>query len=305
MSARLLVFAWHNVAPTPGFPAPKGAGERGFARQMATLGRWANVLALDDALQRLHAGERLPSRAVAITFDDGYRDNLTLAVPVLEALGLPATFFLVPRLLSGEIDAWWETLGWALEHATEDTLPWEGERLEVRTNGAGAYSRLARAMKRMDEERRGAAMSEILESLRPAGEPPALFMGWEGARELVERGFSVQSHTCSHPVLANEPREYQHSELARSREQLESRLGVSISTIAYPYGGPAEYSDTTVAAAADAGYRWGLTTREGFTTAATPALEVRRCCIYPERGTIDLLAQLRYLLPRRRAEGSP
>jgi len=77
---------------------------------------------------------------------------------------------------------------------------------------------------------------------------------------------------------------------------------VPISTIAYPYGGPAEYSDTTVEAAADAGYRWGLTTREGFTTAATPALEVRRCCIYPERGTLDLLAQLRYMLPRRRAE---
>ena len=96
------------------------------------------MLPLEDALARLHAGERLPSRAVAITFDDGYRDNLTLALPVLEALGLPATFFLVPRLLSGEMDAWWETLGWAIESRTRDALRWKGESFALGTAAARA-----------------------------------------------------------------------------------------------------------------------------------------------------------------------
>ena len=301
MSARLLVLGWHNVTATPGFPAAPGAAERGFEQQMRALARTAHVLALEDALARLYAGERLPSRSVVITFDDGYRDNLAIAVPVLERLGLPATFFLVPRLLSGELGAWWETLGWAIGARTRDTLSWDGEAFALHSEDERkrTYSTLARAMKRLDHEAREQAMTGIVESLEPQGAEPQLFMNWEGARELVARGFSVQSHTCSHFVLAREPPARQLRELADSRAQLESALGISISTIAYPYGGPAEYSKDSVAAAREAGYRWALTTREGFATRATPPLEVRRCVMYPERGIVDLLAQLRYLLQSR------
>jgi len=298
MSSRLLVLGWHNVTATPGFPAPEGASERGFEKQMRALARTANVLALEDALARLYAGERLPSRAVVITFDDGYRDNLAVAVPVLERLGLPATFFLVPRLLAGEIDAWWETLGWAIGCAGERSLQWDGQAFALETSAARAqcYSQLARAMKRLDHDAREHAMGTIVEALSPQEPMPELFMGWEGARELVRRGFSVQSHTRSHFVLSREPAERQLEELAQARSQLESQLGIAISTVAYPYGGPAEYDAESVAAAQQAGYRWALTTREGFTTAQTPPLEVRRCVVYPERGIVDLLAQLRYLL---------
>jgi peptidoglycan/xylan/chitin deacetylase (PgdA/CDA1 family) len=301
MSSRLLVLGWHNVAATPGFPAPAGASERGFARQMRALARVANVLALEDALARLYAGERLPARAVCITFDDGYRDNLELAVPVLERLGLPATFFLVPKLLSGEIDAWWETLGWAVAESTRPTVAWKGRELGLAGSQARrqVYDELARELKLLDHIERAQAMDALVDSLAPRGDSPALFMDWEQARRLVERGFSVQSHTCSHFVLANEPAESQRAELADSRAQLESALGISISTLAYPYGGPAEYSAESVAAARDSGYSWALTTREGFTTADTPALEIRRCVVYPERGVLDLLAQLRYLLGER------
>lgn len=305
MGSRLLVLGWHNVCATPGFPAAEGASERGFARQMRALARSAHVLPLEDALARLYAGERLPARAVAITFDDGYRDNLTVALPVLERLGLPATFFLVPRLLSGEVDAWWETLGWAIESRTRDALRWNGESFALGTAAARAqaYSHLARAMKRLDHEGREQAMGAIVESLAPREQMPQLFMGWEEARQLVARGFSVQSHTCSHYVLAHETPACQLEELADSREQLESVLGISISTVAFPYGGQAEYSEASVAAAHEAGYSWALTTREGFTTAAIPPLEIRRCVVYPERGIVDLLAQLRYLLRGRLSGG--
>jgi peptidoglycan/xylan/chitin deacetylase (PgdA/CDA1 family) len=297
VSRRLLVLGWHNVAATPGFPAPEGASERGFERQMTALARVANVLPLEDALRRLYRGERLPARAVAVTFDDGYRDNVTLAVPVLERLGLPATFFLVPGLLSGTIDAWWETLGWALASTGEPAVSLDGVRMALSSEAerGAAYSHLARWLRRVDQRRRETAMVELVESLSPRGEPPQLFMGWDEARELVRRGFSVQSHTCTHPALAREPAERQRAELVQARAELESTLELSISTVAYPYGGPAEYDAQTAALAGECGYEWGITTREGFTTPGTPPLEVRRCVVYPERGIVDLLAQLRYV----------
>ncbi len=297
MSHRVLVMGWHNVAATYGFPAPEGRAERGFKSQMKALARLATVLPLDEALGRLAAGESLPPRAVAITFDDGYRDNLTLGVPVLEELGLPATFFLVPELLSGNIDAWWETIGWALDESDRASFSWEGVTFTL--NGSdrqSAYSPIVRRLKRMSKAKRDEAMRELLEVLAPAGDPPELFMDWEGARELVRRGFSVQSHTLNHVVLSEETPEEQLRELAEGRTRLESELDIKISSIAYPQGTPVDYDQVTVAAAAEAGYKWGLTTREGFTTATTPTLEIRRCVIYPERGIADLLAQLRYML---------
>ncbi|MGE5700847.1 MAG: polysaccharide deacetylase family protein [Arthrospira platensis] len=298
MSRRLLVLGWHNIAGTYGFPAPEGAAERGFARQMQTLSRVANVIDLEQGLARLTAGEKLPSRAVAITFDDGYADNLTLGAPILERHKLPATFFLVPRFLSGELDAWWETLGWAIESSTCASFAWEGAHFTIRTPPArqATYSAIAKQLKLRDSSARSAAMDELLDTLAPQGERPDLFMDWAGARELLNRGFSVQAHTSTHPVLSRESHARQTRELVDARRELQTKLGIGVSTLAYPHGGPDHYGADTVAIAEEAGYTWAVTTREGFATRDTKALEVNRCLVYPERGNVDLLAQLRYML---------
>src|SRR5262245_12380723 len=110
--SRLVVFAWHNVASTWFAPWVPDAGRQGLARQLAIVRRAFRVMPLSLALEDLYAGRPLPHRAAALTFDDGYRDNLEVAAPLLARLGLPATFFLVPSLLDGG-PAWWESAGWA------------------------------------------------------------------------------------------------------------------------------------------------------------------------------------------------
>jgi peptidoglycan/xylan/chitin deacetylase (PgdA/CDA1 family) len=105
----------------------------------------------------------------------------------------------------------------------------------------------------------------------------------------------VQSHTTAHAVLSQESTDDQRRDLASARDELERRLGVNITTVAYPHGTAAHYDTCTLQAARDAGYRWGITTREGFSGPGTPALELRRCVMYPERGIVELLAQMRYL----------
>ena len=305
MSARLLVLGWHNIAGTYCFPSATGVGERGFRQQMRALARGANVLALEDALTRLAVGKKLPARAVAVTFDDGYRDNLTLAAPILEQFGIPATFFLVPRLLSAEVDPWWETLGWALESSSRTSLQWEDVSLTLDGGRSrrSAYSQIVRSLKLRSCSERDTAVRGLLDQLEPSGTAPDLFMDWDDAGELVRRGFSVQSHTASHPVLSHETCERQRSELTRARRELEEGLGIAVSTIAYPHGGLRDYSAETVTIAAQAGYRWGVTAREGFTTSTTAPLEIHRCLVYPERGVVDLLAQLRYGLQAWRQGG--
>lgn len=268
-----------------------------MAQQLNALSRWASVVPLGWALERLKRGAVLPPRSVAITFDDGYADNLTMAVPLLERHALPATFFLVPDFMSKTARPWWEDLACAVMTATRSVLEWEGTRylLIDRRGRSSAYASLTRRLQSRSSGARQTAMVELLDRLAPSRALPELIIGWDGARELVQRGFDVQSHTMAHAVLSQEEIEEQERDLRTARAELARELGVEVTTIAYPHGTDRSYNSGTTAAAARAGYRWGLTTQEGFCRPDTPPLEFRRCVMYPERGIRDLVAQLRYL----------
>ena len=97
VSALIRVLAYHSVAPTQTNYCKTDirVDPPDFERQMAYLARHYRVLPLDEAIAKLTSGRSLPAKAVAITFDDGYRDNYEHAFPVLRRWGLPATFFVV------------------------------------------------------------------------------------------------------------------------------------------------------------------------------------------------------------------
>jgi Polysaccharide deacetylase len=106
MDNRLAVLGRHNIEDTWCFLARERHGTERMARQPCALARAANVVPVGPALEQLTLGKGLPHRVVAITFHDGYRDTLDLAVPTLERLGLPATFFPAPGLPPGAVTPW-------------------------------------------------------------------------------------------------------------------------------------------------------------------------------------------------------
>ena len=307
---RLLVLGWHNVEGTPCFPSTPGAGLRGFRDQVEWLARWTNVVPLREALRALVAGEPLPARAVALTFDDGYRDNLDLAVPELERLGLPATFFLVPGLLDRRVEPWWEAVAWAVTEATvaEATLAGRRVTLGERSGRRAARREAEEHLKRRDRAAREAALAEMMKALRP---PPRddlreLFLDWPGARELAARGFEIGSHSSHHAILSEESPEAQMSDLIESRVALEDGLAVPVTAVAYPNGGAPDYDAGTLAAAEAAGFENGVTTRKGVNGRGTPRFEVRRVVVYPERGSrvLGTLAEVAGRRARRALAGA-
>jgi peptidoglycan/xylan/chitin deacetylase (PgdA/CDA1 family) len=266
MTDRLLIVAWHNVERTWHYPAAAGGGIAGFERQLRRLRRLGTVVPLARALRLLSTGQPLPPRAIALTFDDGYRDNLELGAPVLERLGLPATFFLVPGILSGMVRPWWEEIAWALARTPRTTVEWDGRRLPV-GGRPGRQSRewLTERLKELDEAARRRAVAELLERLEPDGQLDhmELFLDWDGARELVRRGFSVGAHSMEHAILARETPAAQLTDLVESRRCLEAELGVAVDLLAYPNGTRSDYDTATVEAARSAGYAHALTARTG------------------------------------------
>jgi peptidoglycan/xylan/chitin deacetylase (PgdA/CDA1 family) len=297
MTSRLLVLGWHNIEPTWSFPGTSAeVGRQGFERQLDTLRRFTHVVPLGSALADLSQGRSLPKRAVALTFDDGYLDNATIAAPLLRAAGLPATFFLVPGFLSGSVQAWWETLGWAFVHATVPELWWAGERWSTSDprERRAAFDVLVSRMKLLDSGSRREAVAEIVDRLVPAAPASGQirqFMNWDEARGLVSSGFDIGSHTCSHPILSQAPPGEQRRELVDSRHCLQAELHHPIDVFAYPNGRPQDYTATTVQTVREAGYRYAVTTRAGLVTARTPPYEIRRLVLEPETDLGDLLLE--------------
>jgi peptidoglycan/xylan/chitin deacetylase (PgdA/CDA1 family) len=286
MGARLTVFGWHNVEPTWCFPNRR-SGIRGLERQLRRLRAVANVVPLGASLEALKAGEPLPPRAVALCWDDGYRDNLDLAVPLLEKLGLPGTFFLVPSLLSGERCAWWEIAGWAFATSTKESGTWQGLSLTTRgAEGRKSYEHASDRLRGMTAATRQDALEDLVDRLAPEGAPgdERLFLDWAGAREMVARGFEVGSHTMSHLNLATESAQDQVADLAQSRAILQSELGQEVRMVAYPFGQADAVSETTQEATVEAGYSYGLTTRSGSNSCTTNPTGAHRVMLDPAQG---------------------
>ncbi len=309
MGHSLLVLLWHSADRTWAYPCRPGQGIRGLERQLRWLQRMATVVPLEPSLRALAAGQRLPARAVALTFDDGYRDHLDLAVPLLERLGMPATFFLVPGLLSGEVRAWWEVLGWALAGSRKPTLRWGAEELPTRgPGGRRTFQQLLPYLRTRPRKETERTVFELVDRLEPEGEPGErdLFLDWDGACELVRRGFAVGSHTMCHAALRYEPADEQLRDLVESRRQLRAGLGVDPQLLAYPYGQMPHYSTETVESAARAGYRHAVTVRARLARTSTPRLEIPRFGLEPHRTFGEtILLRIKGRLDRVRQGGSP
>ncbi|MGE3285929.1 MAG: polysaccharide deacetylase family protein [Pseudonocardia sp.] len=302
--SRLLVLGYHNVDTTWRWPATPSGGPRNFARQMTWLARSTNVVPLDAALADLAAGRPLPSRAVAITFDDGYRDNLVHAVPVLRHLGLPATVFLVPGFLSHKVHAWWERLSWALRTTAAPSVEFEGEMLPLGSeqDRGRALGMIEASLKRDDLVTRHDRLETLVAALEPPGElhPGDLYMDWDEARELVRAGVSIGSHTMGHAILARETAAEQQEDLCECRDALQRELGVEVRSLAYPNGQRGDYDDVTIDAARASGHEFAVTTRGRITETGTPPFETPRWIVSPERPAARLAAGcLRSLLVAR------
>jgi peptidoglycan/xylan/chitin deacetylase (PgdA/CDA1 family) len=305
VGGRLTIIGYHNVERTHYFDAAPGEGTRGFRRQLQFLRRTMNVISLRDAVRRWSEGRQLPVRSVCITFDDGYRDALDIAAPVLEEYALPATFFLIPGFVSRETHAWWERLAWAILDARAAELEWNGRVLHL-ADRAGRFQvveDLAAELKALDRVDRERAVDLIAKQLAPTSAyREDLFLDWDQCRELARRGFDIGSHSSHHAILAREPETAQRADLTESRTRLERELGVAVEGLAYPNGEHGDFSRSTFDALQQAGYTHAVTTIPGVNRPATAPYELRRVVISPASATRGLLEGLaRCWKPRREA----
>ncbi len=279
---RAVVLVYHRVGERRLDPWRLTVDPEMFGGQMEALARDWSPVSLAELVDGF-ARRNLPERAVAVTFDDGYADNLEVAAPILVEHRIPATLFVATGLVDAGTPPWWDQLAsLLLEPARLPptlTLSSGGERWRIPPPPADerrpspnapepwnaepgtrlrAYYDVWLALRALDAPTREAALDEIAEwagAPRPSG---GVLLTWEQVREFAELpGFALGAHTLTHAALPTCSRQDARAEIAGGAERLRAQTGVEVDQFAYPFGA---WSRSVARLVADLGFRGAYTT---------------------------------------------
>jgi peptidoglycan/xylan/chitin deacetylase (PgdA/CDA1 family) len=239
-----------------------------FQRQMEYISRSFHVMTVEEIIERMDAGT-LPRNVVAITIDDGYRDTLTHAAPILARYGLPATVFLATGFIGAGEFPWFDRLALALKltQASAVTLS-DGKTMPLGSVSERlvALGHILRQFKRIPDCRRRERVDSLLDqlSVRDVRYLKDLMLSWDDVHALTGLGFSIGAHTVNHPILSRVTLAQAEKEIMGSKVMIETALGQPVKAFAYPNGGPEDYTDEVKQLVRQAGFAFAVTTRHGL-----------------------------------------
>ena len=241
-----------------------------FERHCRLIAAHCNPISLADLREARNGTRALPPRAVLVTFDDGYRAVLDLALPILERFKVPAVVFGCSGPIVHHTHFWFDSV---YESSGEYAV------LEARNASAREWTAFVNAnqVPASPSDRHRPLTVEELKRL--------------AANPLIEIG----GHTLTHPTLALLPHEEQAREVAGCRRALEQLVGSPIGAFAYPYGASThDYSADTVSVVRQAGFDLGFTTKQGFAALDCPAFEIPRFVMLDSVDEVELAHRLSY-----------
>jgi peptidoglycan/xylan/chitin deacetylase (PgdA/CDA1 family) len=283
-SRNVAILRYHAVCDERGYAyAAPGIciTPEGFEAHVRYLSRHYAVRSLPEVVERLRAGEPLPANCVAITFDDGYADNLP-AARVLARYGATATFYITAGCMHGGEPFWPAEIRPLVAAMRGPRLQIEASPVSLdlplgsEAERTAAVRQLTRAFK--------SNVIPVREALRQAlrtaaGHPamPRVMLNWDEVREMHEIGMTIGSHTMTHPNLPSAGPVAARHELAQSRARLEQEIQAPVTMFSYPNGGADRYLTADVQAAVrESGYAAATTSRNAFATAESDLYALER-----------------------------
>ncbi|MDX7951993.1 polysaccharide deacetylase family protein [Lichenihabitans sp. Uapishka_5] len=297
------ILAFHHVRPaTPAAFAPNRGLAITPAQLDAVLHRLRRdrirLVPLNAVLPHLASGSR--ERVAALSFDDGYRDTLTEALPVLERHAAPFTTFVTTGFADRSARLWWLELEAAITVADSLRPGLDGAETAWPTNRLPDKRRAFAILARRLRAAPPAVVATTLERLgcsAAAGRAlvDRLCLDWDGLARLAAHPLAtIGCHTVTHPCLAALDPAALRRELETARTTLAERLGRPVEHLAYPYGGSAAAGEREFHLAAALGFTTAVTTRPGILRSrdaarptALPRLSVNG--VWPDPAVLDIL----------------
>lgn len=307
----VIILLYHRVARLLPDPQLLAVTPEHFAEHLEILRTYGSPLPLkriDKCLRYPNLGQR----AVIVTFDDGYTDNLYNAKPLLERYDIPATVFVMTgylennreyfcdelervllqpgtlpetlRLVVNEETHQWE-LGEATRYREEDFEPnrfWNVADSGNPTARHSMYRSLHNLLRPSPPEERRRIVDDIVAwaGAESVSRPTHRVLSPDEVCSLADGGLiEVGSHTVTHPVLSALPKARQRDEITRSKSRLEQILGGPVTSFAYPYGTRSDYTAETVVAVREAGFNRACSNFRGVVWPAQDRWQLPRCLV--------------------------
>ena len=265
-----------------------------FDEQLAFFRTQYTPIGMSDAVGRLRRGGPLPPRALSITFDDGYLDNLEIALPVLKAHGLDAALFVPTGELDDDRPLWWDRVIRALD-ATDAShvvpaelgIPLPDARLSL-----GRFSRgktvtcVLDALWTLEHDKVLDAIARLERALpaRRAVAPVARRMNARQVREMHLAGVEIGAHSVRHSNLRLETPAVVRQEMLSSKRELEALCDAPIPGFAYPAGWK---NADTESAARECGFTYAVSTVSGLNAPGADLYTLQRIGM-PDTPVADL-----------------
>jgi peptidoglycan/xylan/chitin deacetylase (PgdA/CDA1 family) len=220
-----------------------------FESQIRYLSKAYEVLPLDKLAEYVQGRETLPRKAVAITFDDGYKDNYIYAYPILKKYGVPATIFLTTGYIDSGNLFWFDKVTYVIQNTCLKALELgELGTYSLRSNSdrLQAISRITARLKELLDERKNLLVKNLVRMSGvdiPANLGKEVILSWDQVREMSDNGIAFGAHSVTHPILTKMPLEQARREVIESKRHIEEKIGKSVTTFSYPNGEPTDFND--------------------------------------------------------------
>jgi peptidoglycan/xylan/chitin deacetylase (PgdA/CDA1 family) len=275
---RITVLAYHRIASDtlekkPGDQLLFSTQEATFRQHLQILSDSTNVISGAQLAGWLAGRLALPPNASLITFDDGYRDNLTCGLPSLREAGLPAIIYLSTGYMGSRAVLPWDLAMDCFRRAIHGvyTLPVTGGKELTPETFNRVVGDWFLATKGLPTDLRSKAVEDLAQVLNVSLDMEAfkdLYLSWDDVRYMQEHGIEFGAHAVTHPILTSIPDSVARQEIVDSKYRIESEIGQQITSFAYPNGLPGDYSDRHVGMVQDAGFDMAFTLSPGLTNQA-------------------------------------
>ena len=235
-------------------------------------------------------------RIATIMFDDGYKDNIEYAVPILKKYNLKASFYVITNCIDKNIPTWDYNIEWVLKHTKRDKIilnfdfiPKNLQVIQLTSIEKRLFfiKKLKPLLKKLSHDKRNQILKYVFEKCNDV-ESPKLMMNWNDLRCLKSEGHYIGSHSVNHSILGNMLNIKDLTfEIQHSGYKIQEKLGHFPITFSYPFG---SYNDLVKKIIFDSGYKIGLATKQDvYKPYKDNLLEIPRIELYNESWSKTLL----------------